>query len=372
MALIPSESLSFPDSFRATIGWRVTKQPHSAPENLAAAASPESDALSFQEDTTTSDQKAEPVRGPEPHRRDLGSKVRARTTRPPRTMAAAEVANEPVAAEVRPEHVLEKEGETITESVNAAAVASDVNEPEAISELPPRERVEVVPRSLQEPSIEASAAKTSEAVPKLETTPASLESSVRAETSPPAQAEFFPTAPPEIPRSPVPPKIPAKIRIAPRKKVHQGPVRAPTDPREPSPSLQPRAPEISAQETEPVAPKLDLEPRETTDAASDLSPPSEPRAETAATRPRRARPMPAHVPFFPDHGRRARKLRFAMAEGIAIAGLIALALVPILRPASDRVILVLVAIVMAGLLALAIALPIIFLRNDPSRWSRDR
>jgi hypothetical protein len=88
--------------------------------------------------------------------------------------------------------------------------------------------------------------------------------------------------------------------------------------------------------------------------------------------PVRPGPFHAQIDLFPESERRGRWIRFIAGEIVALTALIVLLRIAWTQRFADRAIVALLLIMIGGAVAAVVTLPIIFARNNPARWVRDR
>ena len=81
---------------------------------------------------------------------------------------------------------------------------------------------------------------------------------------------------------------------------------------------------------------------------------------------------PASVGLFTQRERRNRWIGFGLSEAAALTSLILLGWFGVTHRFPDPTLKLLVFILLFAAAAIAITLPIVFIRNDPSRWQRER
>ncbi len=309
MALIPSESLNFPDGFRAAVGWKLARR--AAETAGSARATPKS--LSPAEDRYSLEPE-QPLAGP----------------------AVSELP-----AQIRSVKLPELEPQT-----ESASQSSNQSEPLPVErDVSPTNRVE----SSQQPDRGA-------VVPSVERKPLPQpppEAAVSSATKTPARIPIVPRRPKPRPVDPTE-QSPAVVRSKPKARRQPEPMKPSPPPREewlPAANLPPRKirPENSAPDR-----------RGALEGAARKLP--APRFDAVQT----------EFDFFARAQRRSRWIRFSLSESLAVACLIVLVRFGIGRTAGDPTLTMLSYILIGASAAGAVVIPILFVRNNPARWERIR
>ncbi|MEY2538548.1 MAG: hypothetical protein QOG67_2288 [Verrucomicrobiota bacterium] len=339
MSLIPSESLSFPDSFRAAVGWRLAKGPsppeHSHPELEAITAAPPAEHPTASGESVSTVIRREHVVLPQTRREEaLSEETSMRDTEPVQLELVAPPEREIAQQTERP--------------VSAGASASTTRELEQVV-LPPTWQEEA-------PSPEPSP-------PADKTEPI--------QPQPIAAASGFETA------RKTEAKIPARIPIVPRKHVARILTESDSIPVVPRPKFRSLA---RTENSDPVGTTNEVKesvatnvpvPKESTagdESQAIRTPPKSP----VVKMPVRPGPFHAQIDLFPESERRGRWIRFIAGEIVALTALIVLLRIAWTQRFADRAIVALLLIMIGGAVAAVVTLPIIFARNNPARWVRDR
>jgi len=395
MSLIPSESLSFPDSFRAAVGWRLAKGPspeHSHPELEAITATLEKEHPIPAGKSASTVIRREHVVLPQTRREEALSEETAMCgTEPVQLQLVAEPEPE-VAQQTEP---LAADGEfASTTRESEHVVALQTRHEEVLSEetsirnteptqlqLVAQPESEVAQQTERSATGGESASTTEEQedvlTPTWQEAP-SPEGSTPADKTEPIQSQFVAGPSGHEAAQKAEAKIPARIPIVPRKhvaRIHTDPASVPVVPRPKFRSLartENSAPaSVRNEVNESVAPSVSL-PKESIagdESQAIRTPPKSPVVKIAASRPG---PFPAQIDLFPESERRGRWIRFIGGEIVGLACLIVLLRLAWTQQFADRAIVALLVIMITGAVAGVVTLPIIFVRNNPARWVRDR